>query len=446
MGIAPDTAGNTPVTAGATSASVDITAAAVGAVVYCWASISTSSTTQTGVPGNAGWAALQSAQTAAGTSGATYALSRRVKQSGDTTFSFTWTTSGKGIFAWASYTGVDTGTPDEQSTAVQLNDTTARTAVPGPSATPTAGSRWALACFGVRTTTAGNKPISWTPDAATTERADADNNAAASAAWLGAEIADSNGAVTQAAHSYTATHNASESHDGSVLLFLIPAAAAAAVPAQAARRTAARVPALPPVRRYRQLLPVPVQLNPPFGFTEIAQRRETWPRALPRRGHVTFAVAPQVNPPYPAAVVRQQRQLRGLFPRRGHGFAPVPAQQAAPGAPTFVWQQLRHPRLAAAARHGRLVAVPPAQAPAAAPPWTGPHRVPARAAALICRRFRQLLPWPQATGPAFTVGALTAGTQPTATLTAGTASAALTAATAPTAAFTAETDRTGGPS
>ena len=227
MAIAPDTTGNTPVTAGATSASVDITAAAVGAVCYCWCAISTGTTTQTGVPSNASWTTVQSAQTAAGTSGETFALYRRVKQSGDTTFSFSWTTSGKGIFAWASYTGVDTSTPDEQSTAVQLNDTTARTAVPGPSATPTAANRWALACFGVRTTNSANKPISWTPDAATTERADADNNAAGSAPWLGAEIADSNGAVTQAAHSYTATHNASESHDGSILLFLIPAAAAA---------------------------------------------------------------------------------------------------------------------------------------------------------------------------------------------------------------------------
>jgi hypothetical protein len=226
MAIAPGATGNTPVTAGATSASVDITAAPVGAVVYCWAAISTDVTTQTGVPSNASWTVVQSAQTTAGTSGATYALYRRVKQSGDTAFSFSWTTSAKGIFAWASYSGVNTTTPDEQSTAVQLNDTTARTAVPGPSATPVASNRWALACFGVRTTTSANKPISWTPDAATTERADVDNNTAASAAWLGVEIADSNGPVTQASHSYTATHNASESHDGSVLLFLIPAATA----------------------------------------------------------------------------------------------------------------------------------------------------------------------------------------------------------------------------
>ncbi|HEV2255650.1 MAG TPA: hypothetical protein VGS06_20935, partial [Streptosporangiaceae bacterium] len=96
MTIAPDSTGKTVVTAGATSASVDITAAAVGAWCYLWCAISTGATTQAGVPSNASWTTLQSVQTAAGTSGATYAIYRRQKQSGDTTFSFTWTTSGKG--------------------------------------------------------------------------------------------------------------------------------------------------------------------------------------------------------------------------------------------------------------------------------------------------------------------------------------------------------------
>lgn len=219
MAIAFDTSGSTVLTSGVTTLNVDITTAATGAWCYVWIDLPTATT----VPTNASWTQLVTTVDTVLT--IQYVVCRRQKQAGDTTFAFTWTTAAKGVAAWASYTGLNSSTPDEGA-AITFNGSTARTAVPTPSATPTSNDRWAVGFFGVRTSTSTNKPITWTPDAAQTERIDIDNNAAASAAWSGVEIADTASAVTQASHSYTATHNFSEGHDGSAILFLIPAPAA----------------------------------------------------------------------------------------------------------------------------------------------------------------------------------------------------------------------------
>jgi hypothetical protein len=216
--LAFDTSGSTAMTAGATSTTIDITAAAVGAICYVWIAIGPA---PTGTINITGWTNVFT-QTEDGTT-ARYALLRRVKQAGDTTFTVSWINSAKGTLSWVSYTGQDAVTPDEGGT-LATNGVTSRTAVPTPSGTPTAADRWAVGFFSARTSTVGNKPITWTPDAALNERIDVDNNAAGSAPWIGNEIADSNAAVTQSAHSYTGTHNAAESHDGSAILFLIPGA------------------------------------------------------------------------------------------------------------------------------------------------------------------------------------------------------------------------------
>ncbi len=223
--ITPDQAGSTAVTTGLTSATLDITAAAVGAACYAWVAVGSSNA---GAPSIAatGWNVVQAV---ADSTTAEYAVLSRIKQAGDTTFTVTWSTAAHAELVWASWTGVNTVTPDEQS-AIAANGATSRTAVPTPTATPTAADRWAVGFFAARTSTSGNKAITWTPDAAQTERVDANNSAAASAVWFGNEIADTAAAVSQAAHSYTATHApAAESHDGSAILFLIPAAAVVSV-------------------------------------------------------------------------------------------------------------------------------------------------------------------------------------------------------------------------
>lgn len=219
--IAFDQSGSTPMTVGATSASLDISAAAVGAWCYAWVALGINS----GTVSATGWQDVSNVINSDEGTAAHYALLRRKKVNGDTTFTFSWTTSTKGVLSWASWTGLDDVTPDEGA-SLATNGSTSRNTVPTNSATPNAANRWAVQFAAVRTTTAGNKPISWTADAALVERFDGDNNTAGSAPWVGVQIADSNSAVTQASHSYTATHApANESHDGTAILFLIPGAA-----------------------------------------------------------------------------------------------------------------------------------------------------------------------------------------------------------------------------
>lgn len=221
MAIAFDTTGSTKLTAGALSATVDITAAATGAQVYCLVAIGANETSLTFT----GWTQLLAADESTATH---YGLFRRQKIAGDTTFTVSWTaTSQKATIGWASYTGLDPNTPDELA-AVTLHTT--GTSFASPSLTPSTAAEWALFCCYARDTTAATDlpdGSAWTPDAALTERLDAANQAASTSTWQSLEFADSNAAVTQAAHSYTATAATAESHGAAFLLFLFPAAAAA---------------------------------------------------------------------------------------------------------------------------------------------------------------------------------------------------------------------------
>jgi hypothetical protein len=163
----------------------------------------------------------------------TCGLFYRRKLAGDTTF--TWTVgSAKGVHAWVSYTGLDSTTPYQFTDAATnfLAKTVASTNVATPSVVNAAATAWALALFASRSSTSANKVITFTPDAALTERTDQNNSAATSGIWTGVEIADSNGAVSAAAHSYTAVASFSETNGGGALIYLNAAAAAppAAIP------------------------------------------------------------------------------------------------------------------------------------------------------------------------------------------------------------------------
>ena len=203
---------STTLTAAATSVSIDITAAPVGDWVYCFAAIGAN---QTGVT-MTGWTVVLEGDESTSTH---YALLRRKKQSGDTTFTLSWPTSSKGTFGLAAWTGLDPTTPDELA-QVQLHTT--GTSYPTPSVTPGGSGRYAATFTYSRTSTTANKAIAFTPDAALAERLDFNNSAAASAPWTGQEIADSSSPVTVAAHSYTAVQAFSESHGGAILLYLVP--------------------------------------------------------------------------------------------------------------------------------------------------------------------------------------------------------------------------------
>lgn len=191
-----------------------------------------------------------------------------------------------------------------------------------------------------------------------------------------------------------------------------------------------------PSRRGRGFTPVPAQQaaapNPSITFQQPRHLRALyW-----RRGRTVMPVpAQQAAPASPAITFQQPRHQRVVFQRRGRGVTPVPAQQPAP--PAWTWQPPRHPRPALAPRRGRgPVHVPGQQdqAPrqrlsprrgivpqrraratlplpaAAAPALVSPHRLPLRALAMARRRLAQLLPWPQAARPTFSVGSLASST------------------------------------
>lgn len=219
MAIAFDSGGSAAVTANSTSFTVNITAAAVGADCYAWKAINVLNASIS-IPG---WTTIAVVPTA---STMTVGLFYRRKVSGDTTFVGT-TTSGKGVHAWASYTGLDATTPHETASASNLLAKNASSVnVATPSVTEAGGNSWAVAFFASRTSTSGNKVITWTPPAGTTERFDVNNSAATSGPWVGVEIVDSAALVTAGARSYTSVASFAEQYGVGALLYLNEAAAA----------------------------------------------------------------------------------------------------------------------------------------------------------------------------------------------------------------------------
>lgn len=384
MAIVPDSSGSTPTITGTASAVIDITTASVGAWCYVWGALGVN----TGAVSATGWTSLLDADSGTFTH---FCLLRRQKQAGDTTFTFSWPTTVKTTFGWVSYTGLDPVTPDEGA-ALASNDTISRTAVSTPSGTPTAADRWAVAFYGQRDSTSGNKNIVWTPDAALTERLDVNNSAAVSAPWTGIEISDSGGPVAQSAQSYTATSGpAAQSHDGSAIIFLIPAASGSGswAPSQTRRSrpvTPRQRPRLSPPAADQQQAP-PAQPHRPRMVLARLRGRTVTPIPL------QAAVAPQ----YPPRSIR--RQVRGLLARRGHASTPAPAQTAVVAPPRVPPPVHRLRQVLGRIRGRTATPVPPQVQPLASPLVPPPvHR--ARAAVARARGHQSSPPIAQPTIPA----------------------------------------------
>lgn len=142
---------------------------------------------------------------------------------GETTTVFT-TQSGRGAWAWVAFPSLDRTAPYQTFTAAanMLKKNTASTSVPTPSVTNALATAWAVAAHALRTSTVGNKVLTFTPDAALVELQDANMSASTSSPWTAIELAMSPAAVTAAAHSYTATAAFSETHGAGVLLYVNP--------------------------------------------------------------------------------------------------------------------------------------------------------------------------------------------------------------------------------
>ena len=206
-----------------TSVTVDVSGATNGEVAWI---IGTLGDAEIGaITAPAGWTSFgqQSEGTSGGSSSRTV-IFWKVKGSGDTNVTVSdatnWTVTTKRQFVPISWPGVDPTTPAE---SIAWATHTTGTSYATGSGTPTAANRWAMAVFSSRGSTAS---VAWTPDAALTSRASVINTGNP---YVGLLVADSNGAVTQAAHSYTSTGQTA-SHGLGAVLFLIPAAAATGKP------------------------------------------------------------------------------------------------------------------------------------------------------------------------------------------------------------------------
>lgn len=204
--------GSTALTSSVTTAAIDISSVTDSWTVYCFVALGANQSAVT-MPG---WTLVLEGDESTTSH---YALFRRLKQSGDASFSASWTTATKGVLAWVAYSGIDIETPDERATFYA--HTSGTDVVAGPD-TPNLENRWAVTFSYMRSTTEANKNITWTPDAALTERLDANNSASTFNPWVGTEIADSAAVVAQSSASYTAVSNQSETHGGVILLYLIP--------------------------------------------------------------------------------------------------------------------------------------------------------------------------------------------------------------------------------
>lgn len=207
MAIAFDSSGNTVITTAVTTINVDITSAATGA--WCYAGICGRGAIT--VP--SGWTQIGTANGDA--TEVANVLMKRKKVGGDTTFAIT-TTSDRQCVVWSSYTGVDDTTPDSGTATNYWAAHTTGTSYVSGSVTNAFTNGWALTMSLDSSSTAQR---TWTPDAALTERQD---HCSSVNTFNGAQVCDSNGIVTVAAHSYTNVISAAETHGGVYLIYLNP--------------------------------------------------------------------------------------------------------------------------------------------------------------------------------------------------------------------------------
>ena len=214
-------ASQTSITSGVTQASIGAPAGVQpGDVMVAWLALGSP---VTGFTFGSGWTPFTWSPV---TDGTTYQVFGyyKVATAADAgaTYTANWTTTSKGTFTIAAYSGVDNAAPLAGS-AARVNNTSSAT-LTTPSLAPSAPGSWAVALYSICSSTSTKSNNSWTPDPALTERVDANNSAAASSRWVAVEVADSASAVGTSAGSYTATAAFAESHKAATLIYLQPAA------------------------------------------------------------------------------------------------------------------------------------------------------------------------------------------------------------------------------
>ena len=196
----------------ATTVTVDVSGAPTGEVVFIFGTLGDAQTAALTAP--SGW--NTAGQNSEGTSGGSSSRSIvywKVKAAGDASVVIpTWPVTSKPQFVPMCWPGVDPTTPFEGLT--WLAHTTGASYDTG-TATPTAANRWGVGFFTSRGSTAS---VAWA-NSTQTQRVGVINS---SSIFVGLAVADTNGAVTQASHFYTATGQTA-SHGLGAVLYLIPA-------------------------------------------------------------------------------------------------------------------------------------------------------------------------------------------------------------------------------
>lgn len=203
----------------ATSCVINISSAPEGEAVFAAICLSDSQASAPTAP--AGWSAvINNSEGVTGGSSSRTMLFSRVKQPGDTTFTFSWPTTTQVAALPFCYPGADTSVTFESAGYLAH---TSGTAYASPTVTPADVGRTVVMLTHSRGTTSPG-PSPFTPDPATVERADFQSP---SNPWSGLELADTDGAVSVAGHTYT-SQSAQPSGHGSVIVFaLIPAGSGA---------------------------------------------------------------------------------------------------------------------------------------------------------------------------------------------------------------------------
>ncbi len=134
------------------------------------------------------------------------------------TFTFTWNATCLASFSIVAYANAvwqDTDSSIIKDDAGGATHTT-RSMLSGNN------DRWAVCVFGDATSSNGTATTSWTPGAGLTLRAQADNSAAGTGPWSSVAIMDTNGAVSQALHQYSATAQFANSRAAAGIMYISP--------------------------------------------------------------------------------------------------------------------------------------------------------------------------------------------------------------------------------
>jgi hypothetical protein len=210
----PGWSGSNQTTTTVTSMTVDITGATVGEIVYAWISLRNSQTSITFT----GWTQIDAMRTIAATGA--WALFKRTKVSGDTTFTLSWSANSTQGFVllqqWPGAVADEGGSVTTRTSAANVFTT--------PGGTPTDGNRRAVGFYCAVDGDSTHKTVTWTPSGDMTNTIQTGANTNGTLAWDNCAIVDSGGPVSIASHSGTETTSGTSTinNGATAILFLIP--------------------------------------------------------------------------------------------------------------------------------------------------------------------------------------------------------------------------------